>query len=723
MTENPQRITVLTQCNDVLPLVDAIRKAADSDKVALGFFPKSLYGEYATKGNVFAAVSTRGSERELAGYLLFDLRQPRAKVLQIYVVKDFRGLGIGAKLIGHLKQYLTALQYLSIEARVAEDLANSNAFWEREGFQVQRIEAGGRSRGKHPRMIVVRNHELASPQLFSPSGIDSANPLGFSFTPGTTIPTYLLDMNVLFDLGPRRQRRDDVVNLFRAERMQVCSLAISSEIQAELKRHCPAGKTDPMQDLASTLPTYNVPSDRDASPIVSELGEIVFPERARLNQLTPNDKSDLQHLATAIAHKLEGLVTSDSSILNAAGSLRERYSLDVLSPSAFSLEETHPIGINASGSETDRLLELREARSDDENEIRNLLAAWGVSNAEIQGDWAAVDARNRSCVRFVVHESGKLAGYFVRHHTIEHAHINALMAVDERSPCALDCTRLILSELNDHIKNDQISLVRIKFPPAQTLIREEAISIGFTADLDRRSQLQKIVIKRIVDHKNWATTNQSLAEICGIRLPPTSPDFRDANQHIEIHAADGNRTHMPLIRFESMVAPGLFCLPGRGGLITPLQKRFSEHLVPHSPQVSLLPRTRVQLYQQRHYVSHPRNLPKFLPGSLLFIYESQKHGGLGAVVAVARVVRAYLQDLDTMGPEELSPSVFESSQLDIIGKTNTRTVTVFDNLNILPKPVFRHTLEALGCGAPVKLLSTQTINSHQVEGLLAEACR
>ncbi|WP_147309262.1 GNAT family N-acetyltransferase, partial [Cupriavidus taiwanensis] len=210
---NLQRgVSILAQRQDVVPFVESVRSAADSAKDALGFFPSSVYLEYATKGNLFVAVNENGDERQYAGHLLFDLRQPRAKILQVFVAPNFRGLGLGERLVERLKRHLTDLQYVSIEARVAEDLSESNLFWEAQKFYVQRVEPGGGSRGKRRRMIVVRNHELASPQLFGVSGISSMNPLGLDFAAGTGKPTYLLDMNVLFDLGPRRQRRNDVVN-------------------------------------------------------------------------------------------------------------------------------------------------------------------------------------------------------------------------------------------------------------------------------------------------------------------------------------------------------------------------------------------------------------------------------------------------------------------------------------------------------------------------------
>lgn len=716
-------ISVRTQWQDVVPFVENVTKAADSDKDSLGFYPGSVYQEYAVKGNLFVAANEHEGVRQYAGHLLFDLRQPRAKILQVFVDPDFRRFGVGARLIEELKRYLVELQYLSIEARVAEDMTGSNAFWEGQGFHVQRVEPGGTSRGKRRRMIVVRSHELASPQLFGASGINSANPFGLSFAAGTEKPTYLLDMNVLFDLGPRRQRRDDVINLFRAERMQVCSLAISSEIHEELKRTCLPGKTDPMQDFASILPTYAVPDDEESKQLVAELGAIVFPERSQRNALTANDKSDLRHLVTAISHRLEGLVTSDSTILDTASTLRAKYGIDVLSPAAFSLQEAHTIDMAAFGTEPDRILALNEAEGTDDKDIRALLSKWGVPHSQQLAEWAAVDGPRRTCRRYVVRSNGDILGYLTWHHPIGQACINAMLAIEEKSPAAIDCARLMLSKLNEQISHDEVVLIRLGFPASQSLIRTEAHSLGFTAGDDIQAQLQRIVVKGVVTSGNWQRKREALITACGVRLPPEVPTFRNVNQHIEVHTADGNRTHLPLLKLESMLAPSLFCLHGRSGVITPLRRQFSEHLLQHLPQGSLLPQPRVQLYQQRHYLSHPRTLSKFVAGSLMFFYESQTHGGLGGIIAVGRVVRSYLQDRNAMGHAELDASVFEPDQLETIGKTDTRTVTVFDNLNILPNPVFGDKLKELGCGAPVKLLSTQTINSEQVGSILAKAYR
>nr|WP_157056155.1 EVE domain-containing protein [Candidatus Burkholderia verschuerenii] len=630
---------------------------------------------------------------------------------------------MGARLVEEFKKRLNALQYISIEARVAEDMAASNVFWERQKFYVQRIAPGGKHRGKRGLMIAVRSHELGAPQLFGTSGITSTDPFGLAFSTAAEKPTFLLDLNVLFDIGPRRQRRGHVINLFRAERMDACNLAISSEILTELKRTCPQGKTDPIQDFVSILPTYAVPGNEEAERLLSDLAAKVFPTRSQLGSLTANDKSDLRHLVTAISHRLDGLVTSDSSILSAASELLSAYGLNVISPTAFSLDAFLPLDVFAIGSESDRILTISDVIDLDVSEIRELLSKLQVEKSQQLTQWATVDGPLSNCRRHLVRQNGEPIGYMTWHQPVSKSSISAMMAVDERSAGSVDCVRLMLSKLGEQTAKDQATLVRLGYPSSQFLVKKEAISLGFADNASAVSQLQKIVIKGLVTAENWQATQTSLILASGVRLPSEVPTFRNINQYIEIYTADGNRTHVPLLRLESMMAPALFCLPGRSGIITPVRRQFSEHLLQHLPQGSLLPQPRVQLYQQRHYLSHPKTLSKFTAGSLMFFYESQTHGGLGAIIAVGRVVRSYHQERTAMGHKELDPSVFEPNQLDVIGKTSAHTVTVFDNLNVLTTPVFGGTLREFGCGAPVKLLSTQTIDSEQVTSNKCDACR
>jgi GNAT superfamily N-acetyltransferase len=185
-------------------------EAADEHRNALGFFAKSVYEEFARGDGLYVLVN-RASDKELyAGHLLLSSKYPRASILQIFVLPEHRRHGGASRLVDHVKEILTYQGYISIYARVAEDLIEANRFWERQQFYVQRVERGGSARN---RKILVRIHELPSPQLFPTSGINSTNPLGLSVGVSSEPPLFLLDLNVLFDVMPRRLRRDEVVGL------------------------------------------------------------------------------------------------------------------------------------------------------------------------------------------------------------------------------------------------------------------------------------------------------------------------------------------------------------------------------------------------------------------------------------------------------------------------------------------------------------------------------
>ena len=126
------RESIVTDPNEVRHYVDEIRKLADTDKTALGFFPASVYRESAMKGDLWVAVDRT---RKMCGYLLFGGRFPRLRVFQIFVRPEFRGSGTARTLLETLRDYGEKHNYLTITARVAREL-EANRFWEACGFLV-----------------------------------------------------------------------------------------------------------------------------------------------------------------------------------------------------------------------------------------------------------------------------------------------------------------------------------------------------------------------------------------------------------------------------------------------------------------------------------------------------------------------------------------------------------------------------------------------------------
>lgn len=709
-------IEILDRYTDVAPFVSSVIEAADSDKNALGFFPLRVFEDFARKEQLFVAVERRAKGVSYAGHLLFEARHPKGRVRQMFVAPAFRKRGIATLLLNHLKEHLTEHAFISMYARVAEDLAQANKFWEKQGFYVQSVTRGGETRN---RTILVRSHELDTPQLFAPSGLSAADPLGLDSTYAAEIPLFLLDLNVLFDLGPRRRRNEEILDLFRIERTGSCQLALSTEITAELTRTASVGVTDPMQAYVRIFPSFPAPSAQEWNALSPELASIVFPERYRADALSSNDVSDLRHLATAIQNRLTGLITNDTSILNAAARLNEKYGIQVISPGAFkdlnagdTREEVFETGANNS-------LSITPITQPEEAAVHHLLARLRIPASAIVAAWAAIDSNERVSNRYGVWSEGILVGYLMWPKIMTGNDLSARVAVDETQPCAVHAARLLLGYLVEQATAAGTSQIRLTFPPQQAQIREVASALGF-GGLTGQTSLTKLALGGIVTTSNWADRMDGLFQAGRVRFPAVPPVYREVDQQIRLVRPDGNVGHVSLMALETLLSPALFCLPGRTAVISPVRRDFAEHLLAHSPQKSLLPHARAKLYKQRHYLSGAATLKHFKRGNLILFYESAKNRGLGAIVAMARVQHAYLKSQEAMENSDLDPSVLDSAGLEAIGRSKAKTVTAFDNIICLERPVPLATLQRLGCGSPQDLITTHAIDNAQLQGILEE---
>ncbi|RYD68715.1 MAG: GNAT family N-acetyltransferase, partial [Verrucomicrobiaceae bacterium] len=402
--------SVLERYNEVSPHITTVIKAADSDRDALGFFSPAVYLEYAQKENLLVAVTPHISGAQYVGHLLYDARHSRARVLQIFVSANARGQGVARLLLDHLKQRLTGLCFISIYASVAEPLVNANAFWERNAFYVQRPRPGGKSR---KRTILVRCHELSSPQLFERSGITAGNPFGLDVALQSEKPIYLLDLNVLFDLRPRRARHASALDLFRAERHGTCQLALSTELRGELVRTAAAApQSDPMHTWAAIFITFPSPPRTDLDRLLEELGRIVFHDRASEGRLTPNDLSDLTHLATAVHHRLAGFITNDERILDAAKQVESGFGIRVLSPIAFQRpdELSDQEALHETEANGDSIA-LTAVGTEQAQQLTAMLLGLSIPYSEAVSHWGALDSNERVVSRCAVMAEEKLVGY------------------------------------------------------------------------------------------------------------------------------------------------------------------------------------------------------------------------------------------------------------------------------------------------------------------------
>lgn len=717
-TENIQ-IVILEKYSDVQPYLTDVVRWGDSDKNALGFLPTQFYGLQAQKGNLFVATTLSSGHLQYAGHLLFDARHPRASVLQVFVMPGARGHGAAKRLLNRLKEHLTELHFISIYAGVAEDLQDANAFWERNGFYVQRTRLGGKTRN---RTILMRSHELGSPQLFERSGISAGNPFGLSTELQGEKPIYLLDLNVLFDLGPRRPRNELALDVFYAERHGACQLAVSGELRTELMRTSFAvQRSDPMHSWAAIFITFPVPPDAERDKLIRELSYSVFPDKACDQSFSANDLSDLTHLATAVHHRLAGFITNDGAILAAATQIEAKFNIHIVSPLVFQPSrdpadreeqfETTTVGAT---------LTAAPMQAESEDLLRQMLKRLGIADSDAIAQWGALDTAEKTVQRVAVASDDRLVGYLACPRKIETSIVTGRLALDEANAHAQTAGRLLLNKLLSRAKETAPSRISLHLAPRQAAARELAIGLGF-AGAESGSALFKLVLNRVVTPENWAATTTELADLAQLKLPSTCPSYKGIDQQIEVLCPDGNRRYVPLQEVETSLAPAILCLPGRPAVITPIQKDFAAHLLEHSPQSTFLPRARAAQYMERHYFSAERTLKFFTRGTIILFYESGKGGGAAAIVAIGRVQRAFLKQDEAIDQSDLNPSVLNSKTLASIGTSKTKTVTAFDNLIVLPRSVPLSSLQRLSCGAAHQLISTRPITSEQLNAILGEA--
>lgn len=718
-TRTNDRFEILSHYSKTKQYIPDVCVAADEHRSSLGFFAKSVYEEFARKERIYIIVENKANEQIYCGHLLFDIRYPRATVRQMFISQNYRNLGLATKLLHHLRKTLTTNGLTSIYARVAADLVESNIFWEKQHFYIQRQEQGGVSKN---RKILVRCLELDSPQLFSVSGITSDNPLGLKSTTSHSIPLFLLDLNVLFDLAaPRRARHEKAITLFQAERMNFCRLAISNEIREELQRTKLAERTDPMEGLISTFPSFPLLKEHDNISLLDSLAKLVFPNKTK-TQLSSNDRSDVSHIATAIQHDLAGLITNDAALLASAPLIEKKYGIEIVSASAFELngEGASATSKNTFFTSETATLNLLEVRTKDASHIHSLLSNLKLSGSLIGSGWAPTEDQEKIALRRAVWSENELIAYMTWSARKNTGVVTARLAADESHTQSLSAVRVLLIYLLEQLANLSPLQLNLELPFNQSHIREVAVGFGFKPTQNLQS-LTKMILGKVMTRETWIQNTEELSNKSNLTLPADIPNYSEDAQYIKILTPSGNREHVSLEIFESALSPALFCLPGRPAVITPVQRGFSEPLLGHSRQNSLLPHSTASLFQDRHYVSSSSTLKHFKKGTLILFYESARQRGRCEIVAIARVCQAYLKGSETLGGKNLEQSVLDTDTLRKIGKSKMKTITVFDNIFTLPRAVPLKFLQEIGCGRPNDLITTKPISDAQLEQILKQA--
>jgi len=258
----------------VLPQIIAL---SNRDKEALGFLPNSAFEDACLQGRIIVARENAEGASNVAGYVLFGGVFPHARVYQISVNNDSRRSGIASRMMQALVARLEAEGYLSLSAKVADDLPIAASFYKRNGFQATKSVVGGSSRS---RQITIFARSLNTDDLFSitrrSEQPDLLVSLALRSTRSGDAPFYVFDLNVLFDLIRNRKRTASARRLFGAALAHKVRLVVTPEFLTELRRTSFDAADDVVLKMALQLPQLTQADDGELATLAATVHRIVF---------------------------------------------------------------------------------------------------------------------------------------------------------------------------------------------------------------------------------------------------------------------------------------------------------------------------------------------------------------------------------------------------------------------------------------------------------------
>jgi len=271
------KIKILKNYTELKSHLITVQSFADKNKSALGFLPRSTFREQALRGRLWVAV--REEMEGFLGFLLFGGRFPSIKIFQLFVSSQNRRQEIGSAFVNQLIEFGEANGYLTISARVAADLF-AHRFWEKVGFHLVRQESDAKG---SRRKINVRVRDLDTPSLLKMMPFTQTVPstkiqdLHFRLSPISKSPTYVLDLNVFFDVVRDRVHRKEASLLIKAGLNHQIRVCVTPQFTEELRRHARAGESDPVLEFAKEIPTLPKIDPSELERLLPELQALIFP--------------------------------------------------------------------------------------------------------------------------------------------------------------------------------------------------------------------------------------------------------------------------------------------------------------------------------------------------------------------------------------------------------------------------------------------------------------
>jgi len=299
-------ITVVTVKPDS-SLVKEIITLGDANTATLGFLPVAAFKQYAEQGGMLAAVNESDA---LLGYLLYRTpqRKNHATVAHLCVAPEYRGQGIAHKLFAELQSITRLLHGIDLHCR--QDFNEASQLWQKLGFSPINEKAG---RGKQPTVLIQWWYQHPHQSLFD------------LIPPTQQKIRVAIDANIFFGMADIKGS-DEVKALSADWLTPLVSYVTTPELKPEINRNTKPNIRENYERKMKAFEELTAPPNRFYQ-VETEL-------RAKyINRITDNARSDLAHLAWAIAASdVDFLVTCDKDLLGIAFDIYEKYQLRIFRP-------------------------------------------------------------------------------------------------------------------------------------------------------------------------------------------------------------------------------------------------------------------------------------------------------------------------------------------------------------------------------------------------------
>jgi len=705
----------LKQRADVFPYVKDIQNSSDNERKALGFLVPAAYETAIYQEKIILAL-TRDESPEYAGHIMFGGIYPRARVFQTVVTPKHRGEGLSSLLMREFLTSLISQSYTSVSAKVASDLKTANKFYEKHGFESIRVLEGGKAK---KRKIILREKLLDTPSLFNwTRTIEIVEGFSFSSHSYDSSPQYLIDLNVVFDVVHKRANKEVAGMLMQASFQNLIRVSVSEELISELERNTGGRKdNDPLLEMMKNFWRIPRPPTGVIQEIEDDLGPIIFPKRHGDSKLTPQDKSDIAHLATAIHHKVVGFITSENAILAAGQYLRTKYGIDVLSPHDIrqlvdEIPEAMSENFNSQSLSIEEIVvsecftEMRKQNLSDE--------AMPPSEAVKKEQVRALRGTNQNGEVIAIAWWTVLTGPT----PLNRAYIFVKGIAENQN--------LIFDSISEKISRQcsfrDVSLVELVVDTNLAHVSRHLIRNGFSptgATYRYGEAFKKVCVGDALHDENWSRIKLKIAKVSGaILLTGETPKITPKSL-IDVTNVDGENQQISLSNLERLLHPTLIVDENTPSVISPIRRFYADALFGiKKPQLSLLESSEAVLSRRRVYFCKPAAKKCFEKGGVVFFYESGKGDGKSAIIAAARIVECSIAKVSDMDESLLRLGVIDRNMLSKVTSDGNQAVVFFENVIHFKKPVGYDYLKSIGCDNGSNFITSQNISSGKTMKIL-----